>query len=428
MKLTATVTPANLPDLLAIYHKARIPLFIQGAPGIGKSAITAAFARDVARREGRKFLSWSTATDAEKEAVGEDPSDHFLFYDLRLSMINEADIRGLQLLHNVKDHLRLTPPLWVKAFTHPGASGLLFFDEINIAPEYISAMAYQIIHDRVISDRPLGAAVSILAAGNRVEDAPCLVRELPAPLADRFGQVAMTAGGHAFLDFALRRENTAPERNVSVPVRSENDRALNPIRAEVITVIHQNPALLDKRASDGKLTTERGMERLSRLLDACPEKISADELTRLAQSAVGAEAAAAIVGYMLFRTELDFPAFLNTPVEYAKKKSAANRSVLHALAEMASGYMPLNFDTSDFKTELTPGHDTPARLAEGILLAVDTLPQDAIALFFEIYNSRHRSRSDAFKFWYSLSDKHAVKLPSGLATVAGTINTLRTVS
>lgn len=417
MKLTATVSPADLPSLLALYHTARVPLFIQGAPGIGKSAITAAYAKMQAGREKRRFLAWNTATESEKEAAAEAPGEWFVFFDLRLSMVNEADIRGLQLMHGVKDHLHLTPPLWVRAFTQREAAGMIFFDEINIAPEYISAMAYQIIHDRVISDRPLGSGVSIVAAGNRVEDAPCLVRELPGPLADRFGQVLMTSSGHTFLDFALRRERKPDTASIAIPPRSETDRTLNPIRPEIITLIMQAPSLLDKRPTDGKLTTERGLERLSKLLDACPDFLSGDEITRIAQSAVGVDAAAALVGYLTFRTELDFPRFLKAPAEYVKELSAKNRSALHTLSEMAAGHMPVSHRHGD--------SDYTSRLGS-ILNAVSALPQDGVSLFLELFNARFANRGEAFAFWQSSRADLGVSLPAKIAEVAATLARLRT--
>lgn len=389
MNPSATLQPETLPTLLRIYADAGLPLFVQGAPGIGKSAIVAEFARTRAAEQQRRFHALHAATQAENEAVAADPSQAFLFHDLRLSMINEVEIRGLHLMNGGTDHLRLTPPLWVKAFTQPDAAGVLFFDELNIAPDYVAAMAYQIIHDRVIADRKLAPGVVIVSAGNRRVDVPELVRELPGPLADRFGQVMMQSGTEAYLRYALGTGGrTSTGRAVEIPRRSAEDLATTRVRPELITVLKQNPGLLNTRPSTGKLTTERGFSRLSRLLDCAPKSLPADELSLLCLSAVGHDAATAVSGYLEYRNTLDLREFLKDPKTYAAKVSAKNRSALHALAEMSATAMPHEFKSADNK-----------KLSKELMVAVDCLEDDAIALFVELLNARCGGPSGAVVFW-----------------------------
>jgi len=140
---------------------------------------------------------------ALKDMVGEVEEGRMIFggmflhyIDLRLGQLELDDIKGVPSdvearvlaleggLEKIKAAKTLwLPPPWI---TTRGL-GVLFFDEINQAREYIQAAAYQIILDRRISTgHSLSPTVMVVAAGNQPEYAPGVARMLPPPLRNRF--------------------------------------------------------------------------------------------------------------------------------------------------------------------------------------------------------------------------------------------------
>ena len=134
----------------------KLPLFIWGAPGIGKSSIVKA----IAEENGLKFI------------------------DLRLSLLDPTDLKGIPFFDGESRE-----GVWAKPSFLPGeedkSSGILFLDEINTAPPAVQASAYQLILDRCVGEYRLPDGWSIVAAGNRESDRGVIYR-MPPPLANRF--------------------------------------------------------------------------------------------------------------------------------------------------------------------------------------------------------------------------------------------------
>ncbi len=145
--------PAELAAYLnqIVQHKIKLSTMIWGPPGIGKSSIVAQTAR------------------AHKLA----------FIDLRLSQLAPTDLRGLPVA--AKGISRWYPP----EFLPRKGAGVLFLDEINLAPPTMQGMAQQLILDRRVGSYVVPKHWYIWAAGNRSEDRAA-VFDMPAPLANRF--------------------------------------------------------------------------------------------------------------------------------------------------------------------------------------------------------------------------------------------------
>lgn len=138
-----------LPKLLA---KQR-PVFLWGAPGVGKSDVVSQVAED-------KKLE---------------------LRDVRLSLLDPIDLKGFPTIDNVKKQMK-----WLPAdFLPTKGKGLLFLDEMNSAPQSVQAAAYQLVLNRKIGEYKLPEGWSILAAGNRTSDRS-VVHAMPAALANRF--------------------------------------------------------------------------------------------------------------------------------------------------------------------------------------------------------------------------------------------------
>ncbi len=133
----------------------RLPVFIWGPPGIGKSSIV----RQLADARGLEFL------------------------DLRLSLLDPTDLKGVPYFDSEhREGVWASPSFLPK---DPQSRGILFLDEINTAPPAVQASAYQLILDRRVGEYELPEGWSIVAAGNRESDRGVVYR-MPAPLANRF--------------------------------------------------------------------------------------------------------------------------------------------------------------------------------------------------------------------------------------------------
>ncbi len=133
----------------------QLPVFIWGAPGIGKSSIV----KQIAEKKGMVFL------------------------DLRLSLLDPTDLKGIPFFNTETQEGVWAKPSFLPS--DPDSRGILFLDEINTAPPAVQASAYQLILDRKVGEYELPTGWSIVAAGNRENDRG-VVYKMPPPLANRF--------------------------------------------------------------------------------------------------------------------------------------------------------------------------------------------------------------------------------------------------
>lgn len=125
-------------DHLKILLKDKTPVFLWGAPGLGKSSIIAQICQE---------WDWE-------------------LIDLRLSLLSPVDLRGLPYL----DHEKKCA-VWLKPEFLPNGGhkkqGILFLDELNTAPTSVQIAAYQLVLDRRIGNYVFPEDWRIVAAGNR---------------------------------------------------------------------------------------------------------------------------------------------------------------------------------------------------------------------------------------------------------------------
>ncbi len=131
----------------------KVPTFLWGAPGIGKSSII----KQIAKEKGLEFI------------------------DLRLALMDPTDLKGIP-FYDKESHTALWAP---PAFLPKDGKGILFLDELNSAPPSVQASAYQLILDRKVGEYELPNGWAIVSAGNREGDRGVTYR-MPSPLANRF--------------------------------------------------------------------------------------------------------------------------------------------------------------------------------------------------------------------------------------------------
>jgi len=167
------MTPEALSKFLhtLVRNRLMFSTMIWGAPGIGKSSIVA-----------------QTAEEHNMEII-----------DLRLSQLAPTDLRGLPVADNGVS--RWYPP----EFLPTEGRGILFLDELNLAPPAMQGMAQQLILDRKVGSYVVPERWFVWAAGNRKEDRAA-VFDMPAPLANRFIHLTVDANFESFKAYALAHD------------------------------------------------------------------------------------------------------------------------------------------------------------------------------------------------------------------------------
>ena len=166
------MTPATLRTYLnnLVSKNLKLSTMIWGPPGIGKSSIVAQITR----------------------------SHKIDFVDVRLSQLAPTDLRGLPVAEDGIS--KWYPPEFLP---HSG-NGILFLDELNMAPPAMQGVAQQLILDRRVGSYVVPEGWYVWAAGNRKEDRAA-VFDMPAPLANRFLHLQVEPDFESFKTYALAK-------------------------------------------------------------------------------------------------------------------------------------------------------------------------------------------------------------------------------
>lgn len=166
MNLKFTVTQSELSDLLLNLAPTR-PVFIWGAPGIGKSALVQKFADDL----GLECVS------------------------LLGSQLAPEDIIGIPQIDG--ETSRFMPPKMI-ARKEPY---VLFLDELNACSQEVQKAFYSLIHERRIGEYHLPAGSVVIGAGNRSQDG-AIVKTMSTALVNRMFHVQLVADPKQWLNWA----------------------------------------------------------------------------------------------------------------------------------------------------------------------------------------------------------------------------------
>jgi hypothetical protein len=166
MNIAVTVTQKQLSELLLNVAPIR-PVFIWGAPGIGKSALVQQFAEEV----GLECVS------------------------LLGSQLAPEDIIGVpQIIDGCSS---FCPPKMI-AREEPYC---LFLDELNACSQEVQKAFYSLIHERRIGEYELPSGSIVIGAGNRAQDS-AIVKPMSSALLNRMFHVQLTASHRDWLEWA----------------------------------------------------------------------------------------------------------------------------------------------------------------------------------------------------------------------------------
>ncbi|WP_167474275.1 ATP-binding protein [Nocardia arthritidis] len=166
MQAAVTVTPARLPELLLGLATVR-PVFLWGAPGIGKSSLV----RDFAESLGLACVS------------------------LLGTQLAPEDLMGVP---QIRDGRSIFCPPETIARDEPYC---LFLDELNAATPDVQKAFYSLILDRRIGNYELPQGSIVIGAGNRATD-NALARPMASALINRLAHVHLAASSADWLEWA----------------------------------------------------------------------------------------------------------------------------------------------------------------------------------------------------------------------------------
>ncbi len=279
------MNPSSVKRSLAHLTERQVPVFLWGPPGIGKSSIVA----QIAKEKGIACI------------------------DLRLSLLDPTDLRGIPFFDTKNDTAVWAPPSFLPDGREP--NGILFLDELNTAAPMVQASAYQLILDRRIGEYQLPEGWAIVAAGNRESDRGVVFR-MAAPLANRFVHLEMEASVEDWRAWAVGAG----------------------IDPSIIAYIgHRPDALFTFGDGDSRsFATPRTWEYVNDILASAPE---ADLVLAMVSGAIGEELAASFLGFRAVAGELpDLEAVMAGACDDVPTDPAALHILSTALALRVDAY------------------------------------------------------------------------------------------
>lgn len=229
MKIAVTVTPKKLYDVLLNVAIVR-PVFIWGAPGIGKSSIVESFARSL----GLECVS------------------------LLGSQLAPEDIIGVP---QIVDNKSIFCPPRSIARDKPYC---LFLDELNACSQEVQKAFYSLINEKRIGEYCLPEGSIVIGAGNRAQDS-AIVKPMSSALINRMFHVELIASARDWLSWAM--ENEIHEYIVEyIGLRPDHLWSQPPKTEEPFSTPRSWHMLSDALKSYGKDITE---EQLSVVANGC---------------------------------------------------------------------------------------------------------------------------------------------------------------
>ena len=276
MNLAISVDQKQLKDVLLNVGTVR-PVFIWGAPGIGKSAIVEEFAREV----GLDCVSLLGSQLAPEDVIG---------------------------VPQIVDGKSVFCPPRMIAREQPYC---LFLDELNACSQEVQKAFYSLILDGRVGEYHLPKGSVVIGAGNRAQD-NAITRPMSSALLNRMFHVEMRADTRVWLEWA----------------------AANGIHRYVYDYICSRPDQLWSQPpkTEEPFSTPRSWHMLSDAIKGYGDAIRESELKVLANGCLTAAHATQFIAYIRqVRSEYSMKRILNRDQRWPDKP--AERDILYFLAQ-----------------------------------------------------------------------------------------------
>lgn len=242
----------SIPDItkaIVAAYPSRQPLMIWGDPGLGKSSAGKQAADDL-----RAILSQHLNKSARSK-------QEFGFIDLRLSNIEEVDLRGMP--YNKDGAMCWSRPDFIPAT----GQGILMLDEMPQGTPGKQSAASQLVLDRRCGPHVLGDGWHVIAAGNLLSNRAATYA-MPTHMANRFVHLQAVMNVDAWVAWALRSK----------------------IDMRVIAYIKWRPTMLhafDPKSKSPAFASPRSWEFVSKILTSFGQNIDSPILRAMISGAVG---------------------------------------------------------------------------------------------------------------------------------------------
>lgn len=233
------------------------PIFIEGPPGVGKSAV----ARQVA-----------------DEANKANPP--FGWLDTRASQHDPTDFRGIPAV--IDGEAIWLPPADIpfEGNKNIPERGMWFLDEVTSAPPLVQAVLYQAVLDHRIGEHKLKDGWYFVAAGNRIEDRAVTYR-MSSALANRFTHITFDVNLDDWSEWAKQ----------------------NKVNPNIIMFMKWKPDLLfafNPESSEKAFASPRTWDFASRHIGRVPTKL----LPEILKGTIGKGATSEFMSFLKLQTEL----------------------------------------------------------------------------------------------------------------------------
>lgn len=277
--MTKQINHTELKAVLNHCYNKKLPLYIWGTFGIGKSQVVKQFCSDNKLR----------------------------ILDIRVSQLEPSDLRGLPRYTN--DFTQWCPPDWLPK----GGEGILFLDELNLAPPSIQSACYELILDRKIGAYNLPDGWVVFCAGNK-EDDNGNIFEVATPLLNRFVHIELNKPDiTSWSEWGVQHK----------------------VDSRIIAFLNFKPDYLhkwDRESTDKAIPTPRSWEFCSRLMQ---DAKTDNELNILCASAIGEAGALELLAYIKLTQAINLQEVLENPVIVESiKKIEIKYSIVTGITEL----------------------------------------------------------------------------------------------
>lgn len=173
------------------------------------------------------------------------------FIDFRLAQVDPVDLRGPLMKTDGGKVEWLTPSIWPEE-----GDGIVFLDELNLAPTSIQNAAYSLVFKNRIGEYELPSGWNVVAAGNKEKHAQ--VFSMQPPLRNRFYHMEVDVNSKDWRKWAL---------DDSIEKTWAKDNVINPM---IMAYLSKQPGHLYKFSPERdqlNFSTPRSWEMASFLLD-----------------------------------------------------------------------------------------------------------------------------------------------------------------